>query len=253
MTTMTYEQAKRLAMKYWREPIKLLRAFDGYYECPKSPTGERLGPLVAYTGRYQGENRQFVGDIYANFAKVDQWPCVLDILVANCMGFLKYLPRNTVVCGAPEGGSKLAGAIGRHYRWRTITAEKKVTALAAEHGREQSKLIFSRYDIETGDPVLIVEDVCNNFSSSGALIKDIETAGGEVQAITCFLNRSPEVAMVLSVDPKNYPVLAIARRPFPEYRQDDPAVATDIAAGNISWKPKDKNEWSRLRSAMKLS
>jgi hypothetical protein len=44
------------------------------------------------------------------------------------------------------------------------------------------------------------------------------------------------------------PVVSIVRLPINEYKQDDPAVAEDIAKGNVAWKPKP--EWDRLMMAM---
>lgn len=44
------------------------------------------------------------------------------------------------------------------------------------------------------------------------------------------------------------PIITLGDKALPEYKQDDPYVAKDIAAGNISLKP--KHDWPRLRAAM---
>jgi hypothetical protein len=60
-------------------PLDLARMCGGYYECPKSPDGKRLGPLVGYAGRDE-LGRQYVGDIYVNFAQVERYGrALLDI------------------------------------------------------------------------------------------------------------------------------------------------------------------------------
>jgi hypothetical protein len=136
-----------------------------------------------------------------------------------------------------------------------IKAEKKITALATADSREKSILAFSRHSIEPGYAYVIVEDVCNNFSTTDELVYLIHSAGGKVLAIVCFLDRSPpgtlssadefySKAINLSI-----PVVSLVREPIAEYKQDDPAVAEDVARGNVVWKPKD--EWNRLSLAVR--
>jgi hypothetical protein len=38
--------------------------------------------------------------------------------------------------------------------------------------------------------------------------------------------------------------------PIAEWVQEDPAVAGDVARGNVVWNPKNKDEWHRLMRAM---
>lgn len=65
-----YASAKTLALRE-KNPLAVLKALDGYYECPKDTAGKRLGPLVGYAGR-DNLGRQYVGDIYANFAVAER-------------------------------------------------------------------------------------------------------------------------------------------------------------------------------------
>jgi orotate phosphoribosyltransferase len=129
-----------------------------------------------------------------------------------------------------------------------------ITALKTSTSREQSELVFSRHDVEKGDRCVIVEDVCNNFSTTGKFVKLINSRGGIVVAIACFLNRSPNVdreyCLSLEGEAKvlQIPVISLVRKVINEWKQDDPAVAEDIAKGNVVWKPKD--EWARLMEAM---
>jgi adenine/guanine phosphoribosyltransferase-like PRPP-binding protein len=247
--------------------METLANCDGYYECPRSDgTGERLGPLVGYAGTYEGPDGkplQYVGEIYANFAKAEPYPHVLKFfaggLVYRLFDRLDYTGKDEIVfCGAPIGGYSLADAMAFHLDLdlKVIKAEKMVTAVKTATSREMSDVVFSRHVIEPGQSYVIVEDVCNNFSTTAKLIKLIMSYGGKVVAIVCFLNRSLTVdnEYCLSLEGQDnvlrLPVVSLVRQPIQEWRQDDPAVTDDIARKNVVWKPKDKDEWARLKKAM---
>ena len=231
----------------------------GYYSCPKDKDGKRLGPLVGYHGGYPGPDGKeipYVGDVYANFAKAEPDACALNIFASDLAVKIfesAYLFEFDAFCMAPIGGYSLGTALGLQMGIYSIKAEKKVVALKTATSREKSELIFARHEIFPGNRYVIVEDVCNNFSTTEELIRLILSAGGKVTGITCFLNRS------LTIDDKYYseaigdliPVISLVRLPIMEYRQDDPFVAADVAAGNVVWKPKD--EWPRLMKAMSYS
>ena len=140
------------------------------------------------------------------------------------------------------GGILLAGALGRELGTRVIFAEKKVTAVETPEKREESKLLVARHEIRPRDLVLIVEDVCNNFSTTGELVKLIVQSGGMAVGIACALNRAQATAY------ESIPVLSRIHQPTAQWKQDDPAVADDITHGNVVWKPKD--QWARLAAAM---
>lgn len=239
--------------------LENLRRCGGYYACPKGPDGKRLGPLVGYAGTYDGpdgQKMQFVGDVYANFAKAEVYPKVLSFIARCLRTELLNVTGSAgvdVVCGAPIGGYSLADALGLNCGFMMVKAERKLTAGAALGQREKSELVFARHSIGSGQRVVIVEDVCNNFSTTDALIRLIVEAGGDVLAIACFLNRSLSVdAVYTSVVAKRViPVVSLVRQPINEWRQDDPAVVDDIALGNVVWKPKDK--WSVLMQAMEAA
>ena len=241
--------------------LETLRNCGGYYSCPKTSDGKRLGPLVGYAGTYEGpdgKQLQFVGDVYANFAKAEPHSNVLKFFARGLSVRLDAqvgLHNVDVFCGAPIGGYSLADALGLHNNIDMVKAEKKITALKTSTSREQSELVFSRHDVKKGDRCVIVEDVCNNFSTTGKFIQLIHSRGGIAVAVLCFLNRS------LDVDDKfglvipdtitvalKVPVISLVRQKIYEWRQDDPAVAEDVAKGNVVWKPKD--EWGRLMRAM---
>jgi orotate phosphoribosyltransferase len=237
-----------------KNPLETLRRCGGFYECPKNSSGKRLGPLVGYAGKYtDGIEKQYVyvGDIYVNFSMADELPLVLDFFAQQMEKKLtEVLPKIGVFCGAPLGGYSFSQALGcRFYNWRVIKVEKKVTALATANMREQSEVVFNRHRINPGDKVAVVEDVCNNFSTTDQLINLIQKSGGETVAIVCLLNRSLTVDDTYTTSSGiELPVISLVRLPIKEYRQDDPLVADDIRTGNVVWKP--KNEWPCLMEAM---
>jgi len=240
--------------------LETLDNCGGYYSCPKDPTGKRLGPLVGYAFKYKTPDNkmlQFVGDVYANFSKAEVHPHVLHFFAQElCQKLDSQIGLANIggVVGAPIGGYSLADAISLaqpDLDIDMVKAEKKVTALATEELREQSRLVFGRHDIEKGLNYVIVEDVCNNFSTTEELINLILSSGGKVAGIACFLNRSMSVGETFQpggCGTETYPVISLVRKPINEWKQDDPAVAEDIAKGNVVLKP--KNEWTRLMLAM---
>jgi adenine/guanine phosphoribosyltransferase-like PRPP-binding protein len=237
------------------QPLETLRRVGGYYACPKDEQGNRLGPLVGYAGRYQapdGTTKQYVGDVYANWSRLEERPRYLEDAASQLVcAVAKLGVRDRIVyCGAPLGGMTLALVMALNHCGRYVFAEKKVTSVAAADSREQSILIFGRHEIHPGDNVVLVEDVLNNFSTTAAIADLVRKAGGNMAAIAAIMDRS-------SKQPDRYrpsdgsagiPVIALVRGYIPQYRQDDPEVAADVAAGNVVWKP--KVEWSRLMTAM---
>lgn len=236
-------------------PMEILKRCNGYYSCPKDGDGKRLGPLVGYAEKYKddtGEKKQFVGDIYANFGAAEEFPHVMrhyaEAMKTINMG--RILEEIDVFCGAPIGGYSFADALGLAFDRRAIKAEKKVIAVATSDQREESELVFARHQVKPGEGVVIVEDVCNNFSTTEQLIGLVKKSGGRVVAIVCLLNRSLSVdySYTPSGSELGIPVISLVRQPIIEYRQDDPGVQADVLAGNVVWKP--KNEWQKLMDAM---
>ena len=150
-----------------------------------------------------------------------------------------------VFAALPKGGKALAVAMATISGKGYLFPEKKTIALKTENSREVTEVVFDRHSLQCGEVWWIVEDVCNNFSTTERLINLIAAEGkARVGGIVCFLNRS------LAVD-ENFdglPVISLVRKPIDEYRQDDPAVRDDIARGNVVWKP--KGEWHKLEEAM---
>jgi orotate phosphoribosyltransferase len=237
-------------------PREILRACDGFYECPKDAAGRRLGPMVGYAARDE-TGRQYVGDVYANFAKIEQWPAILGEYVALPLldQINDLIEGNRVVyCGAPEGGKALAQELARLDQCRYVYPDRIVTRLKTDTSREETELRMKRHDIYPGDEVVLVEDVCNNFSTTAKLVAEIEAHGGQIQAIACFLNRSLSNPHFFVRDARDseaprIPIIALWPEPMTEYKQSEPRIELDLKKGNVIFDP--KKEWGRLQAAMR--
>jgi orotate phosphoribosyltransferase len=236
-------------MLKFKESLDVLKDCGGCYESPRDETGKILGPIVAYAGKYkseEGDERQWVGSDYFNFAKAERDPDICkyfaEILTKGIHKNLVLPP--TVVIGMPMGGILLSVNVGNATGCHTIFAEKKIVALAnPEEGRKElSELVIERHEIRPGDKVAIVEDVCNNFSTTEKAVNLIEKAGAEFCCILCAVNRSEAEHW------HGFPVISVIFKPSEQYRQDDPVVADLIAQGKIVWKP--KQQWGVLKAAM---
>jgi adenine/guanine phosphoribosyltransferase-like PRPP-binding protein len=244
------------------DPLGLLKALDGLYECPKDAHGKRTGPLVGYAANYtdaEHKERQYVGDIYANFAKAEEYPIVLShwgrkLWEQLCINKHIVIDDRTenpeyryVFVGPQMGGVSIAQFVaynGREVEARYACAEKKITQLKSATMREQSEIVFARHSIKKGDKVFIVEDVMNNFSTTKKVIDLVETHDATVVGIAGILNRSPFVETIYEYGKRSIPVTALVRKAYPEYKQDEIAVLTDMQKGNVILKPKD--EWRKL-------
>lgn len=226
--------------------LDTLHRLGGYYICPKDTDGRRLGPLVGYAGTDE-KRRQKVGDIYANFAKMEEYPRILDYYASALLARIdpKFLDNVDVFCGMPMGGIKLSGLLALDSWKQDMYLEKGVLVPETPTTREVSELTFGRHEVQEGARVILVEDVVNNFSTTGAAIELFKSGGAEVIGILCLLNRSDHTEY-----DRDLPVVSMVWQPMPQYTQDDPAVAEDIARGNLIAKPKKKDDWARLQAIM---
>lgn len=238
---------KRLVVK--DDPLRTLKNCDACYVSPGDGHGGYAGPLVAYAGKYDDDSgsKNYVGFEYFNFAKAEVVPSVRNYFA----GLLSERITASVgevdtIIGAPMGGILLAGSVGDNLQCRTIFAEKKVVAVAApEQGiKEESLQIIDRHEIYPGDKVIVIEDVCNNFSTTQKLKELIEGRGGTLTAIACAVNRSGKGNW------EGIPVISALYVEARQFKQDDPEVAELVEIGNVVWKP--KTEWKRLKQAMKI-
>ncbi|MGE5297824.1 MAG: phosphoribosyltransferase family protein [Acidobacteriaceae bacterium] len=226
------------------DPLELLQELKGYYSCPKDPaTGQRLGPLVGYAGKDK-QGRHYVGDTYANFAKAEPYPFVLEVWAEMLKDRIRDLGVD-VFLGMPMGSIYWSMALARTYCTQCSFAEKKVTKAGSATEREEATLVLGRHEILPGQKVVICEDVVNNFSTTAEAIHLIKESQGVPLAIVALLNRSvPQQKALLDL-----PVYALVEKEIQQYEQDDPFVARDVAKNNVVWKVKP--EWHRLDAAMK--
>lgn len=91
---------------------------------------------------------------------------------------------------------------------------------------------------------VVADDVFNNFQNTDKTLAEIAVTDVKVVLLVGALNRSP----IYDTAYKGLPVIASIREAYPEYEQDDPAVAADIAAGNIEMEV--KKNWPRLMAVM---
>jgi orotate phosphoribosyltransferase len=249
---MTRSEISNLLEKFGNQPLELLRALGGYYECPKTADGKRLGPLVAYAAKYphsDGNMRNFVGDIYANFAILEQYPAILQhltrILASNN---LSILMSAEVFAGPQMGGIATANMLAFIRGVQLCYVEKEVKKLGTDTEKEESEMKVLRHSFPEGSQVVIVEDVLNNFSTTKKTIKAVEDAGGRVIGITGLLNRSSTIKNEFDCEGKKIPVCALINMEIKQYEQNDPEVIADIEANNLVLSP--KKEWAILKAAM---
>jgi orotidine-5'-phosphate decarboxylase/adenine/guanine phosphoribosyltransferase-like PRPP-binding protein len=245
MTEQEIAKVKLVVIK--GDPLATLKACGGYYKSPMAPDNNYLGPLVAYAGTYESESgpKNYVGYEYFNFAKAEAEPLARAYFASEISAIIKAAGiKCDVVVGAPMGGILLAGDVARYLDCRSIFAEKKVIEPARPQDgvKEKSELIIDRHEIRQNDAVVIVEDVCNNFSTTEKLKNLIEGMGGKLAAIVCAFNRSGKHEW------EGIPVFTSCFIPTQQFKQDDVQIADLMRLDKIVWKP--KAEWSKLESAM---
>lgn len=248
----------RLALTCPPQPrlFDLLRERGGYYRCPKSPNGVRLGPLVGFTARYEheGEYLQYIGEDYLNCAVLESDGRVLaevsDMLITLLAErFPDIRSGGYVLCGVPEGGRSLATALALSLGIEHIYLEKVVVKEATAGSREVTELKFRRHAPKKGQRVITAEDITNNFSSTAQVERECRAYGADMVGIAALINRSPIHRLSFPVGEVRVPIIAIVNESMPEYRQDDPAVVGDVKAGNVAWSP--KSNWLELMAAMR--
>lgn len=231
-------------------PLGILNALGGYYECPKDRNGRRLGPLVEYAGKYQTSDgqKQYVGEVYANFSIAEQYPKVMKAFARWLLRHMNTAIEIDIVCGPQMGGFAIGQACASILECRFAYIEKVVLVHGINGKRESSYLEFLRHSIRPGDRVLLTEDVLNNFSTTKEAIELIEKHGGKVVCITGLLNRSENGIETYAYLDQEIPVISLVKKQFFQWEQEDPAVSKDIEMFNLVHKP--KNEWPRLMKAM---
>jgi len=236
--------------------LAMLPGNQGYYDCPKDINGKRLGKLVGYAGTYDTPEgpKHYLGERYWNFPRgAERDPLVMSEYVQTVVAqlrdrtFREQYGEIDCAFGLPQGGLIPAYEIARYYGCNYSCADKEILELKTANSREKSRLVLGRHTIEPGWKVGIVDDLGNNFSNTDKAIQLVEERGGIVTMIIYMINRSPQGLTVWEYQGRKILVTQAVLIPTPEYRQDDPYVAADVAAGNVVWKPKDN--WDSLLQA----
>lgn len=228
--------------------LRLLRERRGYYNAVIDPaTGLPIGPLVAYSGKYDVEGvakKQWVGYIYYNCAMLEQNPAVADFFAQGLASVIADagFPEFDCIVGVPDGGLIISQNTARHLGVSYAGLQKKVVVAGTETTKEQTKLVLARHGIEPGMRVLLGEDLINNFSTTDKAIAVVEKRGAQVVGLVAIVNRSWPPRR----DFKGLPVGVLLDRPTPQHKQED--VAAHIQA--VGLLPDVKPAWSIVAKAM---
>lgn len=225
--------------------LQLGKRCNAVYVCPKVGS-QRKGPLVAYTGK-DDRGRNLVGDIYFNFLKIgEEQPLAVTAFALEALKKIVeqgLLDSFDTICGIPRGGKIFGEELARITRKRFVFPTK--TEKPPEEGKKQEYTWdLSQFDFEPGERVAIAEDVFNNFQNTDNTLAEIAVTGAKIVLLVGALNRSP----VYDTTYKGLPVIASIREAYPEFKQDDPAVVDDIAAGRLELEVKKR--WALLMAAM---
>ena len=236
-----------------KDLMELGRRCNAVYVCPKVG-GVRKGPLVAYTG-VDSQGRNLVGDIYFNFRRIEVYPKAVEAFAEVAYQKLRdegLLNSFDTVCGIPHGGrtfgQMLALVAGKRFAY--VDKKPKPTELGK---KQEYSWDLSQFEFKMGERVAIAEDVYNNFQNTDNTLAEIAASGAEIILLVGAFNRSSKYDAIYA--PKSgpfagygFPVIASIREAYPEYEQDDPVVADDVAAGNLELEV--KKNWARLCAAM---
>ena len=203
------------------------------------------GPLVAYAGK-DSQGRNLVGDIYFNFRRIEAHPKAVEAFaeaVCQKLRDQELLDIFDTVCGIPHGGRTFGQMLALIAGKRFAYADKKPKP--TEAGKKQEYTWdLSQFDFEEGERIAVAEDVFNNFQNTDNTLVEITVTGANIVLLVGALNRSPAHRTTYMA----VPVIASISEAYPEFEQDDPAVAADIAAGKLELEV--KKNWARLVAAM---
>lgn len=246
---------KTIIPREWDSLWDLSIQADALYECPKDGQGRRLGPLVPYAGKDE-KGHNLVGDVYFNFAMIEPHVALVARfaeLVVYQINQVSELRNATTIIGIPDGGWTLGQEIARVSGKRFVYAGKVERPKAPGAVKAEFDLVFKRISLFPGESVIVADDVHNNFNNTDEVLRSVAPTGVKVVGLCSAFNRSPKVHDLYVPQGGDYagvglPVVSAIRRPLEEWKQDDPAVASDIAAGNLEREV--KKNWARLKLIM---
>ncbi len=209
------------------DPIATLNNCRGYYSRPKDKNGNWVGPLVGYAKKYGPDNKQMVGNLYLDCARLERFPSILVQYAAMLAEDIRQADGNVDwIMGVPEGGKSIALLVALELGVEYIYPD----------GKTSSDMTAKRHAIAPNTSGWIFEDVCNNFSTTDTVLGLIERANAKVLGIGCIFNRSGQQVYFGNGQP--LPVLSVLEVEAEQFEQEDPAVAGDIFEGNVRLEPK---------------
>lgn len=209
---------------------------------------------MAYAGK-DDDGRNYVGEIYFNFRKVERHlPAVKAFVQAVIvkLGDSELLGSFDTVIGIPNGGRTFGQDLASMLCKRFAYPEKK--AKPTQQGMKQEyEWDLSQFEFEPRERVAVVEDIFNNFQNTDSTLEQIAATGAEVVLLAGALNRSPIYRELYTPKKgvfagKPLPVIASISQPYPEYKQDDPEVVGDVQAGRVEFEV--KKNWAQLQRLM---
>lgn len=115
---------------------------------------------------------------YCQCAKLLQYPDKAETVISIVKEKVKDLGIDVVV-GPAMGGVTAAYELGRQLGVKAIFTERENNVMTLRRG----------FEINTGDKILIMEDVVTTGKSSLETAKVLEAAGGKVIGIGCVVDR----------------------------------------------------------------
>lgn len=236
--------------------IQLAERCDAVYQCIKANDGRWLGKLVVFNGTDPETGKHYVGRVYFNFAAIEpHLPVVEEYAraIATRLQNEGLLDSFDTICGIPSGGQTLAQMLASILRKRYVYL-KQVPTPTPEGQKQKYGWDLSRFEFEPEERVACVEDVFNNFKNTHATLNMLAAAGAIPTMLLGALNRSTFVDSAFEYQPTDgpaisLPVICSIRERYLQYRQEDPEVAADVAAGNVEWNVKPK--WRALMEDMR--
>jgi len=197
-----------------------------------SDVAQRVEQLFAESGAYRQGHFKLKsgrhGDRYLEKFQVLQWP----ERVAEICGFMADACREAagatpieVVVGPTTGGVILAYEVARRLGTRGFFAENVTDANGSRRELRRG------FRIEPGERVALVDDVVTTGASLLEMIPLIESTGGEIAAIVVIVDRSGELAGLISPSTgERYRAEALWSLNLPTY-EPGPQTCPACAAG----------------------
>jgi orotate phosphoribosyltransferase len=162
------------------------------------------------------------GDRYIEKFEVLQWPDRVSELVRLMIDRVPYSngrPAVDVVVGPTVGGVILAYEAARQLGVRGLFAEEVADETGATH-----RQLRRGFAIQSGERVMLVDDVITTGGSLLAMLPVVEEAGGELVEICVLVDRSGGIADIESpASGRRYLVDALWSLSLPTY---EPGAAT---------------------------